>query len=146
MDCGAYAYHPDYDPSDEWEYGGLVRYGYAGEEKYYIVPSYASGLYAIEIKPETIGQCAGLKDRNGKLIFEGDIVSDLPTVRRGIVKHGAYDTRWDHGHIGWYLDWSSLYNEDKGWKQPLSFWLGEPGGVHIIGNIHENPELLEAAI
>lgn len=95
-------------------------------------------------KSITSGQCAGLKDRNGRLIFEGDIVSDLPTVRRGVVKHGEYDTGWDHGHIGWYLDWSSPYNEDKGWKQPLSFWLGEPGGVHIIGNIHENPELLEA--
>ena len=35
----------------EWIIGGLVRYGFAGREKYYIVPNYASDLYALEIDP-----------------------------------------------------------------------------------------------
>lgn len=34
--------------------GGLVRYGFTGKEKYYIVPDYASDLYAIEIDLNTI--------------------------------------------------------------------------------------------
>ena len=58
----------------EWIIGGLVRYGFAGREKYYIVPNYASDLYALEIDPSTICWCTGLKDKNGKLIFENDIV------------------------------------------------------------------------
>lgn len=40
----------------EWIIGGLVRYGFAGREKYYIVPNYASDLYALEIDhPQFVG-------------------------------------------------------------------------------------------
>ena len=60
--------------NDEWVIGGLVRYGFTGREKYYIVPSYASDLYALQIDPSTICWCTGLKDKNGKLIWENDIV------------------------------------------------------------------------
>lgn len=45
--------------------GGLVKYGFVGKEKYYIIPDYASDLYAIEIDPNTICQCTGLTDKNG---------------------------------------------------------------------------------
>ena len=58
--------------NDEWVIGGLVRYGFTGREKYYIVPSYASDLYALKIDPSTICWCTGLKDKNGKLIFENE--------------------------------------------------------------------------
>ncbi len=58
----------------EWIVGGLVRYGFTGKEKYYIVPDYASDLYAMEIDQNTICQCTGLKDKNSNLIWENDVV------------------------------------------------------------------------
>ena len=60
----------------EWVVGGLVRYGFTGKEKYYIVPDYASDLYAIEIDPNTICRCTGLKDENRKQIWENDILQN----------------------------------------------------------------------
>ena len=38
----------------EWVVGYIARYGHTGKEKYYIIPSYASDLYAIEVDPHTI--------------------------------------------------------------------------------------------
>lgn len=52
----------------DWLVGYIVKYGYTGKEKYYIVPSYASDLYAIEIDPSTICRNIGLKDKNDNLI------------------------------------------------------------------------------
>ena len=60
----------------EWVVGYIVRYGHTGKEKYYIIPSYASDLYAIEVDQSTICQCTGFKDKNDKLIWDNDIAKD----------------------------------------------------------------------
>jgi hypothetical protein len=47
-------------------FGYIIRYGHTGKEKYYIIPSYASDLYSFLIDKNTICQCTGLKDKNGR--------------------------------------------------------------------------------
>ena len=76
-------------------------------------------------------QSTGLKDKNGKEIFEGDIVDYKG--RKAVVKwHGSYAS-----FIYRFVD--ELHKRNEEWKPLyLSYYHFE-----IIGNIYENPELLE---
>ena len=77
-----------------------------------------------KVIPETVGQYTGLTDKNGNRIFEGDI---FPHPTAGQYK---YVVGWDDetASFGWF-------NGDG-----CGF---DPGSIEVIGNIHDNPELLE---
>ena len=76
-----------------------------------------------------IQQFTGLKDKNEKEIYEGDIVKEIYSV--GIEGSGRPDVvkwaKFDHFISGWYCDLIPLYGKN----------------VEIVGNIYENPELIE---
>lgn len=86
------------------------------------------------VDPDTIGQYTGLIDRNGKKIFEGDILECTRPVdvkRVGAVKFGEHEKE-----VGFYVDFN-----DPNIRQDIGFWTHERD-VKVIGNIYDNPELL----
>ena len=100
-------------------------------------------IYPYEVIPETVGQYTGLTDNNGKKIFEGDIVKCLDMINEiefiSVVEfgnpNGTYSWGWQLKHI-------------KGDKPnfDILLWveMEEIGAyIEVIGNIHDNPELLK---
>ena len=86
-----------------------------------------------EVIPETVVRCTGLKDKNGKPIFEGDIVKDSDSGLFGEVIFATAADGFD-GMTGFMVD-----DVDDGFQNYNGFWHL----VKIIGNIHDNPELLQ---
>ena len=85
------------------------------------------------VDPATLGQFTGLTDKNGKKIFEGDIVKHYCEHRAdGIISIGV--VFWDENHC-MFLRTSMCGSETPQiWKNCE---------YEVIGNIHDNPELLE---
>lgn len=81
-----------------------------------------------EVDPKTVGQFTGMLDKNGEKIFEDDIVKTIEGPFKVVCEHGAF----------WLYDKLLLSNDH------LDF-LGsyETEAVEVIGNIYDNPELLE---
>jgi uncharacterized phage protein (TIGR01671 family) len=98
----------------------------------YVIFSGVSARFAVD--PETVGQYTGLTDKNGNKIFEGDIVR---------VKNGIKEEDFVGSIVYEYASWEIDYGCDM-----VSLWtvvveLKEDRTVEVIGNIHDNPELLE---
>lgn len=96
-----------------------------------------------EVIPETVGQYTGLTDKNGKRIFEGDIIRAI-TLDTGmeclaVVCFGNFiDENNGDEYIGFYIEFDGI----KTTATQLAMEECK-NRIEIIGNIYDNPELLE---
>ncbi len=94
------------------------------------------GMGIHSVLPETVGQYTGLTDKNGKKIFEGDIIFCSQEINGNFIdRHIEFGfVEMKHGAFG--------LHRKQGWYRPFKDWL-EDYEYEIIGNIHDNPELLK---
>ena len=116
-----------------WVEGDLIKNGLSN--KYYIHPfgngfrtenELAKLMAAHEVIPETVGQFTGLTDKNGKKIFEGDIVTgrflhSSPINSVITFRNGAFGLLWDRAGAEMFDAFTSLCNIE----------------YEVIGNIHD---------
>lgn len=122
---------------NEWAYGFYVKadrhWHERGVHKDWIVCGAISngGWFNMQdkyaVKPETLGQYTGLKDKDGKWIFEGDVVRGIDRLNKGLKIYGYISH--ENGSFVIVGDFMTHYR-----------WLDYE--VEIIGNIHDNPELI----
>ena len=127
----------------EWVYGDIIHRRYYKNTDVVVIRTEDSGFdnYSdYEVDPDTVGQYTGLTDKNGRKIFEGDI---LKIVHK-------YQSPFDDDTKE-YTDVTTdvVFFDDEG----LCFSYGESpflcvadnvtAEYEVIGNIHDNPELLE---
>jgi len=120
----------------QWIEGYLI-YSFTGVP--FIITKYDHILALVardEIDPETICQCTGLKDKNGKLIFENDIVAylDVYSTDSGLAEADSIgEVVWDDETISFQVT-NRLFSESYE-------VLGDE--CSVIGNVFDNTELLE---
>jgi uncharacterized phage protein (TIGR01671 family) len=108
---------------------------------------YASPMHIFSQGDYEIMQYTGLKEKNGKELFEGDIVewddgSDGKWRRR-------CEVGWNKAHYTLIGYWYDVANPTE--KHPVSFNFGafayeKDGELEVIGNVYENPEFLEKPV
>ena len=141
---------------DEWVEGYFVRAKMRRYDKelceYISVPHpEAEGMPSDNflVDPDTVGQFTGLTDKNGKKIFEGDIIQysieEDQAVFVGAVKFGEFNP--DGGallntNVGFYVELVDQEGKRTYMRKDIGFWV-KFRGIEVIGNIHDNPELME---
>lgn len=131
----------------EWVYGSLVRnsdtFVIINESQWSFDPN--CGNVAVwldvgdnEVREKTVGQYIGRKDRNGKDIYDGDIIAIKGNYPRVVL--------WDK--VGWALMPCEYYHDKVFWAMNLQhpgpdWWELFADEIEVIGNIHDNPDLMK---
>ena len=124
-----YLYRAKRIDNDEWTYGYL----YGIWERKYILWGMTNNVPDMtEVEPSTICQCTGLKDKNGKMIWENDIC---------IITDGTLDEEDGYFRLDWEIDRAMFEFEGTGICANFDNVSGYD--CEVVGNIFDNPELLE---
>lgn len=121
----------------EWVFGGYAKCN----NRHYILTDIALigkewAFKNVEVIPETVGQYTGFTGKNGKKIFEGDIIRTSVYYGNeiGVIRRGEYDVYSRYVFGGYYC-------VDK--TSALIEWTSSSWRCEVIGNKWDNPELLE---
>lgn len=128
------AYRTNYKNGD-WVYGLLTdAENYAGFSEM----TNTIGVSGIEVDKNTVGQYTGMTDKKGTKIFEGDIIKVDDAVKETFPQVEDGDVRFSRGgfFVGSYGDILRSFDVIADYKGVMR---GE-----VIGNIHDNPDLLES--
>ena len=101
---------------------------YSGEVEHIPRIQIIGKCVSLGVIPETVGQFTGLTDKNGTKIFEGDIIQSLESSVTGLVQ-------WFPEHSA-FMVWCKSANE-------VGFLYECVNIIKVIGNIHDNSELLK---
>ena len=129
----------NYGNVGEWVIG-LIAQPHVTENgivtSYYFTELKENGISSQKtVSADTVGQYTGLTDKNGKKIFEGDICKDSLGV--------IFDVEWDETN-GRFLGIAvnKKVSGNMFGNKVITYIAKEPR-VEVIGNIHDNPELLK---
>lgn len=106
----------------KWVYGNYAVTDNNGKRHFV----FQNKAFEFDVDPETVGQYTGLTDKNGTKIFEGDIVT-MPKYGGGRHKSVVYFRKGKFAVDGSNYGFNDIC----------------PKNMEVIGNIHDNPELLE---
>lgn len=135
----------------EWVYGYYVHNTYAVgfakeptlyENHYIYSKNFISESWfntaKVEVIPETVGQYVGIKDKNGKKVYEGDVVSC--SYSNCEVVFGLYGVD-DYKTVGFFMKVNNALFTNE--EDDFIYWGFEDGDkIKVLGNVFDNPELL----
>lgn len=119
-----------------WEYGDLLQYDDGSvcigvHSKNYTDDGFNAGQYhrIVSVDENTVGQYTGLKDKNGREIYEGDIIGGSNGSINGWEWPFKSEIKWN--------------DEECGFNTPNWGYMDSTHYYNVLGNIHDNPELLK---
>ena len=121
-----------------WLFGNLQICKLEGVGDVAYIVGYTEEATTVMVDINTIGQFTGLKDSIGKEIYEGDIIRSFDSKGEPILHYLLYDNE----EAGFVAILKGSAKGDFGYGRCYQQWITECE-KEVIGNIHDNPELLK---
>lgn len=140
-----YLYRAKRTDNGGWEIGSLI---YLQDGEYEIAnkctnppdsdPMWGKCVITHKVDPSTICQCTGMPDKNSKVAYEHDIIK-TPVGNAKIIWSCSPSPTDNHINVGFEIVFLDATANDN-YRHDLGYWIGKS---EVIGNIFDNPELLE---